>query len=116
MNQLQLTFNDYLSTKKEIKEIKKEYREILSENEDYQDVLAKIKELTSQKKQIELDTQMRMGYQWDRLEELKSEEKDLKQMIDDLSINELTMGKEVKVVDEYGKEFEPLFSCNFKRK
>lgn len=116
MNQLQLTFNDYLSTKKEIKEIKKEYKERLDENDDYQDILTKIKELTAKKKQIELVIQDEMKSQWERLEELKREEKDLKQMIDDLSINQLTSGVEVKVVDEYNNEFEPLFRCNFKKK
>lgn len=115
MQQLQMVFNDYQSVKKEIKDIKNEYKDILVQDQEYQIICEKLNLLKEEKKQHELSAQLDMGIRWGRLEELKSEEKKLKEMITDISITNLMKGESVEVRDEYDNLYTPNYNVNYKK-
>lgn len=115
MNQLQFIFNDLQTTKKEIKEIKQEYKDILSQDNEYKEILSKMNVLKEQKKQHEFSAQGDMGARWERLEELKNEEKSLKEMISDISLSTLMNGETVEVRDEYDNLYTPNYNITYKK-
>ncbi len=115
MKDLQEVFNDLQETKKEIKEIRKEYRDALSHNTEYTNIIDQINELKEEKKQHEIITQRDMGSRWEQLEDLKAEEKSLKEMISDISLTNLMKGETVEVRDAYDSLYEPTYTVSFKK-
>lgn len=115
MQSIQLTFNDLLIVKKEIKEIKQEYKDILVQDQEYQDICTKIGVLKEQKKQHEFSAQADMGSRWGRLEELKAEQTKLKEMITDISLSNLMKGETEEVRDEYDNLYTPKYNVNYKK-
>lgn len=115
MQDLQQIFNDLQTVKKEIKEIKEEYKDILTQDEEYKILSEKMNILKEQKKQHEFSAQGDMGMRWERLEELKNEEKSLKEMISDISLSTLMNGETVEVRDEYDNLYTPNYNITFKK-
>ena len=115
MKDLQEVFNDLQEVKKEIKEIRKEYRDALSHNSEYADLIEQINNLKEEKKQHEMVAQRDMGSRWERLEDLKVEEKSLKEMISDISLTNLMKGETVEVRDAYDSLYEPSYTVSFKK-
>lgn len=115
MKDVQEIFNQQQSIKKEMKEIRKEYKDSLAQDAEYQAILEKLTELKEKKKQHELSAQRDMGSRWEKLEELKAESKVLKEMISDVSLTTLMDGETVEVRDEYDNLYEPVYNVNFKK-
>ncbi len=115
MKDLQEVFNDLQEVKKEMKEIRKEYRDALSHNSEYADLIEQINDLKEEKKQHEMVAQRDMGSRWEQLEDLKVEEKSLKEMISDISLTNLMKGETVEVRDAYDSLYEPSYTVSFKK-
>ncbi len=115
MKDLQEVFNDLQLAKKESKEIRKEYRDALSHDEGYQEIIEKAGELRELKKKHELAVQRDMGTRWEKLEDLKSEIKAMQEMISDISVTNLVDGKSVEVRDEYDSLYEPIYTVSFRK-
>ena len=115
MEDLQQLFNKMQAAKKEMKEIRKEFKDILAQDAEYQEIVEKINVLREQKKQHELSAQRDMGMRWEKLEELKGEIKTLQEMISDISLSTLMDGETVEVRDEYDNLYEPYYNVNFKK-
>jgi len=108
-------FNDLQVAKKESKDIRKEYRDSLSQDAQYQDIVEKMGELRETKKKHELAAQRDMGMRWEKLEDLKSEIKAMQEMISDISVTNLVDGKNVEVRDEYDSLYEPVYTVSFRK-
>lgn len=115
MQDIQEVFNELQIAKKEMKEVRSEYKDVLAQDADYQEIVEKMNDLKEIKKQHELSAQNDMGARWERLEELKSEVKKLQEMISDISISTMMEGETVEVRDEYDSLYEPTYSVNFKK-
>ena len=115
MQDIQEVFNDLQIAKKEAKEIRKEYKDILVQDSEYQMLLEKLNILKESKKQHELSAQNDMGTRWEKLEELKGEIKSFQEMISDISLTTLMDGKTVEVRDEYDTLYEPNYSVSFRK-
>lgn len=116
MKDVQEVFNQQQAIKKEMKEIRKEYKDVLAQDAEYQALLEKITELKEVKKQHELSAQRDMGSRWERFEDFKGELKALKEMISDISLSTLMEGETVEVRDEYDNLYEPMYNVNFKKR
>ncbi len=115
MKDVQEVFNELQIAKKEMREIRKEYKDILAQDADYQKLLEKLNTMRETKKQHELSAQRDMGMRWEKLEELKSEVKSLQEMISDISLSTLMDGETVEVRDEYDNLYEPMYNVSFKK-
>lgn len=115
MQHLQDVFNELQTAKNEIKSINELYKNALSNNSEYQAIKENLEELKNKKKQIEEDIQAQMGSQYAKLEELKRDIKNNKEMMSDIAISQLMEGKTVEVKDELNNLYEPKFSVSFKR-
>lgn len=101
--------------KKEQSELKKIYRDSLSVNGNYQEVLEELEALKLKKKQIEASVQADFKEEFDKLEGLKLNIAGDNQMISDLALSKLAKGEAVKIIDEYQTEYEPIFTVRFKK-
>lgn len=115
MKSVQEVFTQLKEISQEQKEIRKEYRDALTQADKYEETLEKLDGLKQEKKQIEERIQGTMGSRWEKLEELKSKAKELKQMQSDVAMTTLMDGKTVEVQDEFNNVYEPVFSVSFKK-
>lgn len=115
MKDIQEIFYKIKSAAKEQKEIRKEYRDALLQADDYQQTIEKLDELKKSKQEIEQRVQGQMGSRWDKLDRLKNEIAEMKQMQSDVAMSTLMSGKPVQVKDEYENIYEPVFSVSFKK-
>ncbi len=115
MQNIQDLFDTLQVTKKEQKEIKKEYRDALMNANGYEEVNDELKKLKEKKKQIESMTQSRMGERYAKLEELKKKAEELDQEITDVAMSTLMEGKTVEIKDQYDNAYEPVYKISFKK-
>ena len=115
MKDVQEIFSKLKEVSQEQKEIRKEYRDALTQADNYEETLEKLDELKQEKKRIEERIQGTMGSRWEKLENLKNKTKELKQMQSDAAMTTLMDGKTVEVQDEFNNVYEPVFSVSFKK-
>lgn len=114
MKDVQQVFNGIQESKKETREIRKEYRDILAQDAEYQEIMEKINILKETKKLHELKAQRDLGKRWERLDEEKGIMKGLKELMSDLTITALVQGEVTEVRDEHDNLHEPQYNVNFK--
>lgn len=115
MADLQKVFDEIREAKKEMKEIRAAYRDALSQTDKYQEITDKIKEQREEKKTIEARVQNEMGRAYQKLEELKVEVASKEEMLNDIAMTTLMKGETVEVVDEFQNRYEPLYVVRFKK-
>jgi len=112
---LQEVFKRIQEKKKEQSELKKMYRDALSINGGYQELLEELEELKLKKKKLEAGVQADFKEEFDKIEGLKLNIAGDAQILSDLALTQLTSGQEVKIVDENKVEYEPIFTVRFKK-
>ncbi len=115
MKDLQDVFNDLQNAKKEMKEIRKEYRDALSHDAEYETIVEKMKDMRELKKNHEIAAQQSMGKRWEELEDLKVEVKTMQEMLSDISLSTLMKGETVVVRDQYDALYEPVYTVSFRK-
>jgi len=114
MRNIQEVFNGIQEKKKELRDIKKMYRDALESSGEYRDLNDKIEELKAKKKLIEASAWEDVGSK-NKYETSKLDIKQDREMLTDLAINTLMSGETVKIVDQDNNEYEPKFSVAFKK-
>ena len=112
MAQIQDVYNRIQESRKEMREIKKDYRNALQNNQAYVDIMDEMKKLRTQKKQIEETIKESFAKDFDKLEELKLDIDSDQQMISDMALNKLVKGESVELEDGQYK-YEPIFTVKF---
>jgi predicted negative regulator of RcsB-dependent stress response len=115
MQNIQDLFDTLQVTKKEQKEIRKEYADALINANGYTELTDELKKLKEKKKQIEAMTQSRMGERYTKLENLKKKAEELDQEITDVAMSTLMEGKTVEIKDQYDNAYEPVYKISFKK-
>jgi predicted nuclease with TOPRIM domain len=114
MRNIQEVFNAIQDKKKEIREIKKMYRDALESSGEYRELNEKLEELKIHKKQLEAVAWSDIGNK-NSYETSKLDIKQDREMLTDLAMNTLMSGETVKIVDQDNNEYEPKFSLSFKK-
>ncbi len=115
MKDIQEIFNELQELRQENKEIRKDYRNLLLQNPEYEAITEKLDALRAEKKEIELSAQGELGATWDKLEDNKIKIKDLEQILTDVAMTNLMDGKTVEVRDQWDTLYEPVYKINFKK-
>ena len=115
MRDIQDIFNELEEIKKEQKAIRKDYRDMLTNDGEYQ--LRKDEYDTARitKKEMEVSIQDSMGGSYDRLEELKVERTALEEMLSDAAMTQLLKGESIELSDTHHNEYEPVYKVSFKK-
>jgi len=112
MAKLQEVFERIKQTKKEQREIKKIYRDALSTNNEYQNLVEKLNDMKEKKKQLEEVVKGDFKSEWNKLEGMKLHIASDYELLSDLAINQLVKGEKVEVFDDRD-EYEPVFNVRF---
>lgn len=115
MKDIQVLFNQMHDALKEQKEIRKEYKDALTHEQEYQKITEEMKTLREKKKEIESFVQQSMGERYAKLDDLKHEAEELKTMISDIAVTTYLQGGNIEVVDAFDNVYEPQFSIKFKK-
>jgi hypothetical protein len=114
MQNIQDVFNRIQDKRREQRNIKTMYRDILESSGEYREIKEKIEQLRARKKQLEGEAWSEAGSR-EKLDLLALDVKQDKEMLSDLVLSTLMKGEEVKIVDQDNNEYEPLFSVRFKK-
>ncbi|MFA6995214.1 MAG: hypothetical protein WC249_02260 [Patescibacteria group bacterium] len=112
---LQEVFKRLQDKKHEQSNLKKMYRDALSVNGEYQELLKNLDDLKTKKKKIESAVKADFKEESDKLEGLKLNIAGDNQLISDLALTQLTSGEEIKIIDENQICYEPIFTVRFKK-
>ncbi len=113
--ELSAVFNRMQIKKKEQRELKAMYRDSLSVNGHYQEVLKDLEDLKFKKKKIEAGVQADFKEEFDKLEGLKLNIASDQQLLSDIALSQFTKGELRKLVDENQVEYDPIFTVKFKK-
>ena len=114
MRNIQEVFNNIQEKKKEIKSIKKMYRDTLEISGEYRELLEKLEQMKARKVQLEGEAWAEVGNR-DVYETKKLDIKQDQEMLADIALSTLMSGETVKIVDQDNNEYEPKFSVSFKK-
>ena len=109
MKSIQEIFQKIQELKKERRELTRDLKYLLDNDEAYQELLEKIKTLRDKKREIEESNKP------PRLDEIKDELKNLNQMISDIAISTIMSGQNISLKDENDIEYEPVYRVSFKK-
>lgn len=112
---LQEIFNRLQKTKKEQREIKTIYRDVLKNSSGHKAVLDEMNTLKEKKKIIEEGIQDDFRVEFDKLEVLKVDIENDSMLLSDVALSEYLKGAGVEIVDEYENKYEPIFKVQFKK-
>ncbi|MFA6973298.1 MAG: hypothetical protein WC238_00980 [Parcubacteria group bacterium] len=115
MLDMQQVFSEIREAKKEMKELRAQYKDALAQTDKYQETAEKIKLMREEKKTIETKVQQQLGKSYEKLEDLKSEVLAKEELLNDIAITTLMDGKTVEVVDEFQNKYEPVYVVKFKK-
>jgi uncharacterized coiled-coil DUF342 family protein len=115
MQNIQEVFTKIREMKKEQKELRDMYKDALAQADKYDEIVEEIQTLREKKKQIEARIQQQLGRAYEKMEDLKREMDQEKEMLNDIAISTLMKGDTVEVKDEYENPYEPSFSVKFKK-
>lgn len=115
MQNIQEIFNRINEIKQEQKKIRSIYKDALSNSSEYKNVKEELDKIKENKKQIEINIKTDFAHEMDKMDRLKQELTDTKQMLCDIAINKYTQGENIEIKDDYNNTYEPIFSVTFKK-
>ncbi len=115
MKDIQEVFNEIQELKQTKKEIGREYRDILAQDEDYQELKEEVTTVRDKKKTREQSAQSGMGRRWEEFERATAEITELEQMLTDIAMTNLMDGKSISLKDKYDTEYEPSYKITYKK-
>ena len=115
MKDIQEVFDQIQELKHTKKEIGRDYRDILAQDEDYQELKEELTTVRDKKKAREQSAQAGMGRRWEEFERATAEIAELDQMLTDIAMTNLMDGKSINLKDKYDTEYEPSYKITFKK-
>lgn len=116
MHDLQEVFNRMQASKKKSRELTSMYKEALNSIGAYQELVEKIAQLRTKKRQIEIATLEDFTEEFKKIDALKTDVKSDSEMLTDIAITRYTKGESLEITDEYENAYEPRFSVRFSKK
>ncbi|HMQ01663.1 MAG TPA: hypothetical protein PKD79_01170 [Candidatus Doudnabacteria bacterium] len=115
MNELKTVFERIKQTKQKQKEIRTQYKDVLAQNVEYQQLLEKLDALKARKKEIETVAKAELEGEFQKLDAYRMHIQNDQELMSDLAINQLMAGETVELVDENDQKYEPIFTVRFKK-
>ena len=115
MQNIQEVFKRIQEAKKQQREIRQTYKDVLDQTPGYKDAVEELKMQREKKKNIEIAARQSMASEITKLEDLKIDVESDMELLSDIALTKLMKGETVSVSDEYENEYEPHFSVKFKK-
>ena len=108
-------FNRIEQSSREQRELKKLYKDALLGTGEYEEIADKLKSLKERKKQIEIAVAMQLADESKKIEVLKTEIENDKQLLTDVALSKYVKGERIDFTTEQNVKYEPVFTVRFKR-
>ena len=115
LSRLQKTHKEIREMKKERKDIKASWKDELQNDARYQELLEELQTLKDEKKQIEKRVHEQAPGELSKVEDLTHEIKSNEELMSDLAFNMLMKEEQVELSDEYNNRYVPQFLVRFKK-
>jgi len=115
MKDIREIFDRIKETQKKQKDIKSAYKDALETSTQYKEITEKLSVLREKKKNIENQIKSDFNSEFSQLDALKDELMNDRQMLSDIALSTLMKGQPVELKDEYGNDYEPIFSVKFQK-
>lgn len=115
MRDMQEVFDEIQEYKQTKKEISREYRDTLAQDEEYQELKEELKTLREKKKAREESAQASLGRRWEEYEDATSQIAALEEMLTDIAMSNLMDGQSIQLKDKHDVEYEPAYKITFKK-
>lgn len=115
MSNLQEVFNRIRETRSKAKEVRKIFKDTLTANQEYQNIVDQLNVLKAKKKQIENEVREDTLANFRQLDAYRMHVKNDMELLSDLAINQLMAGETVEVTDDDSQRYEPVFTVKFKK-
>lgn len=116
MQSIQDIWNKIEELKKEQKDIRAVYKDMLYSSGEYQELKDQMETLKARKKQMEIGVAGEMQEKMRRLDFLKHEVAEQNQLLSDLSLSNLMKGERVEITGANNTAYDPLFSVRFRKR
>jgi hypothetical protein len=103
------------NSQKEIRDIRKMFKDELLHSSRYQEIQEEMKALRDERKMIENEIKANSQGDMDKMEDLKLEIETDKELLSDMALNMYVSKENVEIVDEYDNRWVPFFSVKFKK-
>ena len=97
MQDLQEIFNRIQEAKKQQKDIRTMYKDILNNSQEYSEITDKMKTLRERKKQVELSARQTMDSEFTKLEDLTIDIASDMELLSDIALNKVMKKNEIKL-------------------
>lgn len=115
MVNVQEIFSKIKEKQKEQKTIKQMYRDVLTNSQEYQNILEELDSLKIKKKKLEETLKNELKSEMEQLYSIKSDIESDKEILSQATLTKLLKGEPIELIDEYNNKYEPIFSVRFKK-
>lgn len=112
---LEEIYNRLTKNQKEIRDIRKMFKDELLHSSRYQEIQEEMKTLRDERKMIENEIKANSQAEAEKIEDLKLEIETDKELLSDMALNMYTSNQNVEIMDEYDNRWVPYFSVKFKK-
>lgn len=108
-------FNKIKEKQKEQKVIKQIYRDVLSNSQEYQNILEELDSLKNKKKKVEETLKSELRSEMDQLHSIKVDIDSDKEILNQATLSKILKGEMVEITDEHNNKYEPVFNVRFRK-
>lgn len=106
---------DIQSALQKRKDLTQIIKDALSQSKEYQDLMDELSKIRARKKEVELAIRNQYSSEFNELEDVKLDIKDMKMVLSDLMWNELLKNNSVEVTDQYENRYVPQVLVTLKK-
>jgi len=114
-NRIQEMHNEIQTALKKKKDLMQMIKDAYNQRKEYLDLIEEMNKLRGRKKEIENSLRQEYSSEFNDLESVKLDIKDMKTVLSDLMWNELMKNNSIEVVDEYENHYVPQVMVTLKK-
>lgn len=115
MTNAQEIFNKIKEKQKEQKVLRQIYRDVITNSQEYQNILEELETIKNKKKKIEETLKTELREEMDKLYAIKVDIESDKEILNQATLSKILKGEMVEIIDEYQNKYEPIFNVRFRK-
>jgi len=114
-NRAQELYNEIKEATRKKKDLNRVIQDAYKNNKEFQDLKDELDKLKARKKELETSTRQEYSSEFNDLDDLKIDIKDMRIVLSDLLWNEIMKNHPIEVVDEYKNKYVPNILVTLKK-
>lgn len=115
MVNVQEIFNKIRERQGELKTLKQIYKDVLTNSQEYQNIIEELDSLKIKKNKIEENLKSDLRSEIDKMYSIKIDIESEKEILNQATLTKILKGEPVELVDEQNNKYEPVFNVRFKK-